>query len=919
MRPMELPFAPIGRGALFDRLALGHAGRLTVLTPNRRLAAALVRAFDEDRARAGLVAWESADVLSWSAFVERTWDEALHAPHAGNLPVLLAPAEEQALWESIIADSRHAKELLSPASTAAACREAWQLLHGWRIASATAAADGNEDAKAFGEWSARYERATREGRFVDSARLPDALARLLGKEGPARPSTLVLHAFDLVTPQMRALLDAFASAGTEVLACDAPGQAATAARVPLASPGEEIAAAARWARTRLESGTRAGRALRIGVVIPDLSQSRLVVERVFAATLHPGGIAPGGAREPRAFGLSLGLPLPGFAIARDALLVLRLAGREIAFDEASRLLRSPFLAGAQDEAGARARLDAALRERAAGTLTLDRLVGLLQAKGMPRAPRLAEGLDRLAQFRHSDLFGARMPPDWAKAFADALRVAGFPGDRALDSAEFQTLHKWHEVLAAFARLERVTGKMGFQEALGRLARLAADTLFQPESPEVPVQVMGILESAGLDFDHLWVMGLTDDAWPLAARPNPFLPVHAQRAAGMPEADAASSLALDRRITQGWLRAAPEVVVSHALAKGDAQAAPSPLIAGLQACEEKDLACEPTPSWRDAIHEAARLERLTDERGPAPASGAGRGGTALFRDQAACPFRAFAAHRLGSSAPEVPQPGLTAADRGTLVHAVLARAWEALRDKGALDSAREGDLDALLARAAGEALERFGRRRPHVVEGRFAALERGRLASTVRAWLDYERGRGDFEVLATESKVPVTFGGVTVNAKLDRVDRLAGGGCAVIDYKTGEARVATWLGPRPDEPQLPMYALAGGQDVAAVVYAQVKAGKPAFKGLARAENLLPGTSLVTRDGSRLAAGYADWTQLLEGWQRELDALGRAIAAGDARLDPKRGAETCKSCDHRLVCRVADNPPGDPDESGDERDE
>ncbi len=436
-------------------------------------------------------------------------------------------------------------------------------------------------------------------------------------------------------------------------------------------------------------------------------------------------------------------------------------------------MRSPFLAGALDEAARARRLDAALRERAAGTLTLNRLVGLLQAKGMPRAPRLAEGLGRLAQFRHSDLFGARTPPEWAKAFADALRLAGFPGDRALDSAEFQTLRKWHEVLAAFARLERVTGKMGFQEALGRLARLAADTLFQPESPEVPVQVMGILESAGLDFDHLWVMGLTDDAWPLAARPNPFLPVRAQRAAGMPEADAASSLELDRRITQGWLRAAPEVVVSHALAKGDAQAAPSPLVAGLPACEGEGPCLRAHPVLARRHHEAARLERLTDERGPAPASGAGRGGTRFFRDRQRLSLPRFAAppaRVLGARSPAAGPLGPPIAARWST--AVLARTWEALRDKGALDSAREGDLDALLARVAGEALERFGHRRPHAVEGRFAALERGRLRVDGPRMARLRAGTGRFEVLATESKVPVTFGGVTVNAKLDRVDRLA---------------------------------------------------------------------------------------------------------------------------------------------------
>ena len=61
---------------------------------------------------------------------------------------------------------------------------------------------------------------------------------------------------------------------------------------------------------------------------------------------------------------------------------------------------------------------------------------------------------------------------------------------------------------------------------------------------------------GCEFDHLWVMGLSVDAWPLAARPNPFLPLALQREAGIPESSAQASLELDRRITQGWLAAQP---------------------------------------------------------------------------------------------------------------------------------------------------------------------------------------------------------------------------------------------------------------------------------------------------------------------------------------------------------------------------
>lgn len=919
MRPMESPFAPIAREALFDRLAAGHRASLTVVTPNRRLALWLARAFDDSRQRAGLSSWESADILPWSAFLERSWEGALQAPAGERLALLLAPAEEQSLWEEIVGASRHAKELLSTAAAAAACRDAWGLLHAWRLGAAAAKAAANEDARAFAEWSARYERESRDRGLTDAARLPDLLAPLLREGAVAAPATLVLHAFDVVTPQARSLLETLAAGGTEVLACEPPRREAGAVRLPLASPAEEIAAAARWARARLETAVAQGRAPRIGVVVPDLPQSRLAVERVFADTLHPGSNTPGGGRPPRAFGLSLGLPLAQFAIVRDALLVLGLAGREVAFPEASRLLRSPFLAGAAQERGARARLDAALRERGGATISLERLVALLDRPGMPRAPMLAARLGRLAQLRRSDLFHARTPPEWAKAFSQALGAAGFPGDRALDSAEFQALAKWHEVLAAFARLERVAGRMRFQEASRRLARLAADTLFQPESHDEPVQVMGVLESAGLDFDHLWVMGLTDDAWPLAARPNPFLPVSVQRRAGIPEADAAASLALDRRITEGWLASAPEVVVSHALAKGDAPAVASPLVAGVREIDEAQLGCARPAAWREAIHAGARLERLADERGPALAGGAGPGGTALFRDQAACPFRAFAAHRLASAAPQAPQPGLTAADRGTLAHAVLAAAWTALRDKATLDATGGAELDALLERAAGEALERLLRRKPHAVEDRFAALERRRLAALARAWLDFERGRGDFEVVATERKAPVAFGGVTVNAKLDRVDRLGERGFAVIDYKTGEARVAAWLGERPDEPQLPMYALAGGEDVAAVVFAQLKAGKLAFRGLAREEGLLPGAGLVSRDRSDDAQAYDDWMQLLAGWRRELDALGRAIAAGEARVDPKHGPATCKACDQRLVCRVAEGAPAGGEEAEQDGDE
>jgi ATP-dependent helicase/nuclease subunit B len=154
----------------------------------------------------------------------------------------------------------------------------------------------------------------------------------------------------------------------------------------------------------------------------------------------------------------------------------------------------------------------------------------------------------------------------------------------------------------------------------------------------------------------------------------------------------------------------------------------------------------------------------------------------------------------------------------------------------------------------------------------------------------------------EQKRPMTFGGVTVNVTLDRMDELASGGRAILDYKTGTALVSAWLGPRPDEPQVPLYALGSGEDVAAAVFAVIKAGKAEFKGVARENDLLPGVKTISEQRSAMAAYYDSWEILLAGWRIELEELGSGFASGDARVDPKRGDNTCKFCDLHALCRI-----------------
>ena len=893
----------ISRAELFSLLAQGHGARTTVLTPNRRLAQALQRDFDRSRQDSGIAAWETADVLPFGAFVQRFWEDALYSELHPSVPLLLTPAQEQALWDESIRASRIPDAVFSPESTATQCREAWQLAHAWRLDPRSGAAP-NRDVRAYLDWSSRYERVTREKGLTEAARLADVIAPLLARPELRKPATVALFGFDIVTPQIRAFLESLAAQGCAVVESAAPSRAASVARVELTEPNDEIGAAARWARARLEADPRA----RIGVVVPDLGRSRVRVRRLFADVMRPGHLTSDEA-GPLPFNLSLGAPLADCPLVGDALLALGISGPGLAFEQASRLIRSPFIAGAESEMELRARLDARLRERCGPTVTLDAVLRLAAGLKAPRAPMLLDRLSRLADFRKSGRFAAKPASDWAKAFSEALRALGFPGERVLDSAEHQALDRWHELLAEFATLERVTAKMGHADALRRLARMAGEAIFQPQAPEVPVQILGVLESAGLEFDHLWVMGLTDEAWPLPVRPNAFIPVRLQREAGIAQADPGSSLELDRRITAGWLCAAREVVLSHGRMRDESELAPSPLIAALPASTIDELDIPAYPALRDAIRGAGRVEVADDARAPRAGNGARSGGTGLFRDQAACPFRAFARYRLDSRPLETPRPGLDARNRGTLVHEMLALVWKSLETRERLAAASPAQLEELLGACADQAIAKVKRNRADVLTGRFAALERERLVRLAGEWLAVELRRGDFTVIAIEDKRPVTFGGITVNARLDRMDRFAAGGHAIIDYKTGDCATSGWMGPRPDEPQLPMYALADAGDVAAVAFGQVKAGQMGFRGIGRVPDLIAGVKVITKDQSRAAKQYRDWAHLVERWTAELDAIGRSFAEGDARVDPKNGEETCAKCTQQMLCRIAEKAPFD----------
>src|SRR6267142_5809908 len=282
---------------LFQRLAEGHAARITVVTPNPRLSRVLTSEFDSFQAAKGLTVWEAPDILPFGACVERLWEDALYSELGDKLPLLLTPAQEQQLWEQILEGS----DLLILPQAAAQCREAWRLLHQWRIE----AGRGNEDHSAFSEWVKQYQKETLGD--IDSARLPDLVAGLLDKL--KKPRLLVAYAFDIVPPQTAEFLRHF-----EFVEVKPEAVQGSSFRTSFASAKEELETAARWARARLEEGRA-----RIGVVVPRLEMRRREVARVFSRVMRPGYHLPGAEKAPLPFNVSLGEPLSNYPLVDAAL------------------------------------------------------------------------------------------------------------------------------------------------------------------------------------------------------------------------------------------------------------------------------------------------------------------------------------------------------------------------------------------------------------------------------------------------------------------------------------------------------------------------------------------------------------------------------------------------------------------------
>ncbi|MFV0477695.1 MAG: PD-(D/E)XK nuclease family protein [Parahaliea sp.] len=881
-----------------------------VLTANSRLARLISSQWDSYQREQGRRAWHKPVIQPLEAWLLAQWRERC-LDDALLRRVLLESGPERWLWRQVIEQDMNEQASYNLLHLDAAAELAQQarnhlLRADQSLADQTLAAcfETDTDCSSFLRWARKFEHLLTEQGQVTPL---DALHLLADRPGTARGHALLVD-FDEVTPLFQRALDGLCESVSEL---PIPEAIATTELRAYSDPYRELQGVARWARQCHETEPQSV----IGIVLGDMRADRTRLEyllrREFDCLASHYNSLP--------VNFSTGWPLAEVPVVRDALLALSVSGRSLGgqtinklpsdeqktvIEDVLALLRSRFLAlPDRYDISSRHFLRALYRlgQDPVSTASLRNLAGIDGPAG-PQGTRLGEIL--LLLFQDRQLQQKAMPTVWAQRFGELLLHWGWPGG-GLDSLEYQQVQEWHKVLAALSDYDNICGQINFSQALTMLSRHCAGVAFQPQTDNSRLQVLGPLEAAGLSFDHLWLFGMQAGQWPAPARPNPFIPLPVQRQLAMPHASAEREWDFARHLFKRYHSAAPRLYASYSCEIDGAPELPSDFVRNFRLMETEPVDML-SGHWRKQYIERD-LEYVDDHCAPTMSAQEltrVRGGSGLIEDQANCPFRAFARRRLHIESLPVAGLGLSASERGSLLHAALFTVWGELDDTAALHSLTSSAEAALIGRAVAAAIATLPLARRTVLGRACIEQQAEHLQQLLQQWLVLEREREPFSINAREIQVKLALGSLSLTLQADRIDQLEDGSRVIIDYKSRAGSISDWLGERPASPQLPLYSLADEEaaqmsPLAALAFAQVKPRNCLFKGLG---DRLVARGIVSEFKQSLIekSGCNSWPQLRAAWRENLQQLADDFVMGRASVDPLKNS--CQWCDLQPLCRI-----------------
>lgn len=861
---------------------------ITALTANRRLSQHLRQQYDQYQATQQHPVWETPNILPLNTWLAHCWQ---HHPECQKY--LLSDLQEHLLWQKIIRESEYAELTWHTSATASLVQQAWQTLKLWKLSLKQMTEILNDETKIFLAWAKKFESIKQTQQYISSAELPTLLSEFISNNTLTLPKKIALVGFDELSPSIQQLFDQV-KLKTEVITCLPTKQNIHIRRVQLTDEESEILTMARWSKKQLDMD----HSQKIGCIVPDLAKNRKMIERIFVRVFSSGCTLTHSNIASLPYNISAGQQLNTFLIVQTALSILQMNRTAVKLEHLSRILLSPYLNSNADESCASAMLDVQIRNQNQLLINPNSLLPLLAdlSNNFP-ASTLYQRWQAFLKSYHQGV--NVLPSQWAAWFHEELFQIGWPGQRLPNSHEYQLYKRWEALLEEFSQLDFISSAISRRQALQMLNIMAQQIIFQPQSADVPIQILGTLEASGCEFDALWITGLNNENWPPPAKPNPFLPIAIQRQYHMPHASAERELKYTKQLQQRLFTSAPRIQLSSTNQAGDKRLMPSYLI---QSIPEIDVAQLELPHYEDNIERVFKskdLETMVDNQAPhLQTDELIQGGSQILQQQSLCPFRAFASIRLQAENIKKPQLGLVASDRGILAHKVLEIIWHTIKTQEKLLTYSEKDLQSLIQTSVDTTLNEY---RTH--KSAFVKIEKKRLTKLLTEWLNFEKTRPSFEVIQRETIRHIKIHNLAIKLKIDRIDKLTDGTHLVIDYKTKlRNNIYDWFGERPEDLQLPLYCIYGLNNATGLAYAQVKNGHMKFKGIIANEKITSFSDLLPLTKLKTSERTNNWQQLTQRWHNTLQRLSIDFSLGKAEVDPINPATTCQYCDLHTLCRI-----------------
>lgn len=839
-----------------------------VLMPNRRLATRLRQNLLQTLGPGDCL--RSPTILAYQDWIDHCFKQLYLQ---GKIPE--QPIDDLAFtwfWHKTLPED--SAGLVNPERLATLAKQAWQLAHEGNLDWQSLLSHPHKDYQWFASWATQVSQALQTEGYLDNAHFITRYIQTIAQLASSQYTRIYWYGFMDFSVQQKHLqraLETYLLHQTIITPKHTHGGIIKPTLMAAASPEHELNLMLTAAKTALESGVT-----HIACVIPKLAHCRATIVTQVWQLFYPN--TPWPSYDVHGLvNISGGYYLAELGPIQTAVALIRLWQQPVAYQTLATLLLSPYW-GACDRLSIYAHLESIWRQQVAEQLPLALWLSLLP-ESHPGTLYLREQLEPLIN-QARQLPKSAYPSDWTIKIKQQLQDMHWPGFREQDSWHYQVNQQCLKSLDKISCLDSILGELTLTQYLFYWEELLAKQLFQAETQGQTVEILGVLEATGLTWDWLWVSQLQSQDFPETPRPNPFLPLSWQQAAGLPHSDAKREQLYAEQLLETWQTQSQQLTLSYSQMQAGMASEASLLLDAFQPAE----IVTPEPLQYAPI----ALEPITETLLP-PLQQALPGGSYHLQSFVNCPFQAYARYRLDARSLTSKSITLNAWQRGIAAHRCLQIIWQQLGSQAALLALSEDDRQTQIAKAARTALLPF----QHQLSSTLWEQQHAWLIQVVTAWLDIEAERAPFIIHALEQQTHLTLDDLTISLRIDRIDAYEDK-LLVLDYKTGTIKLKACFEEPLADVQMPLYLLAVGKAAAGFAYISLKPGMVDWDGVAEGlpeDNLKAFSSLAQTDAA---------TQIGT-WRNTLIAISQDCAQNQAPVLPRK-PEICSYCDLASLCRL-----------------